>query len=121
MDNERNARIARAMGWQEVPYEYPVGSDGPRLLFCPPGERLHISTARRLPDFSANTPEGHWCKAKLLEWLANDENRVWYIFAWELIKVLDLKPTDEKDRPFLLATPSQVAEAADRAIQEMEK
>jgi len=41
--------IAKAAGWQEFPYMMP-GEDS---SWCPPGERVHVSTIQPLPDIES--------------------------------------------------------------------
>jgi hypothetical protein len=117
MRNERNARLARAIGW--VKFEGPQYQG--RVWQCPIGSRqMRLNP----PDFDADTPEGHYWKAKLLEWLAGDSER-WKRFLYCLTDICPKPEVDEDwlmyGKVFLLASPAQVAEAADRAIGSTEE
>jgi hypothetical protein len=154
MNRERNARLARAMGWRWVSKKFPTldGSGVWLRYFVDPSYTLPDHQDYRLargeeeifhdgqtqpPDFQADTPEGHWWKAKLLEWLAGQDTLVKRKFRSSLedgfharmIGVEIVKSMmylghglDEHDLLIvMLATPAQVAEAADRAIGEVEE
>ena len=111
-----NERLALAMSWQLFPYSYPVGGDQSKNLYCPPGERVHISTARECPRFDSD----HNAKQDLLTWIAADDDR-WQLFEDILRQVLrGDKPFPPIGRDFMTATPAQVAEAAGKMLESIE-
>ena len=117
-DNElyaRNARLAEAMGWQPIPVELP-DITMPITLWCHPDQPAQVANAQPLPEFHASQD----AKAGLLAWLAEDADR-WQHFLAALMRLLGLRgvyalPEAGK---MMLATPAQVAEAAETALQEI--
>lgn len=126
---ERDARIAVAMGWQRVQLSI---LNATQYAVVPPewenttrnqlefGSQYGRDLYRLVPRF--HTDEN--ARRSLLEWLAADDER-WMRFEGELDQILDtisLEPGGYKIRQrFMLATPDQVARAADAVIAEGNK
>ena len=119
----RNARLALAMGidesaWQPrcVAESHHLDSDSVGGGWCYDCSRMAQDGERVPPSFDVD----HNAKAKLLAWLATDRAR-WNRFLYALMDVVERPEMDEDWRMyakvFILASPVQIAAAADAAIR----
>lgn len=111
--NERNARLAKAMGWRESPYLIPslAQPEGIRT-FCPPGERVHISNAQHCPDFSTDAAASR----ALVEWINAQPANVRAKFSQRICAYLPLGGFSISVLDVLTLPLSAIAEAAAEAI-----
>lgn len=102
---DRNARLARAVGYERVEKYHK----GMRII-----QIVGLETGVILMWEFGDTPDGHFAKSRLLRWLAEDDER-WHQF------IRALRPgilTNDYGKWMMLATPDQVAEAAERSLRE---
>ena len=129
---ERDIYLAKAMGWRYVPHGPETAKmygDGAHCLRDPEGRLWRWPWAKTEDEtWAYSAPNFHeWesAKAKLLRWLAADDDRFEAFY-----NEIDAR-YDESDREnqfsvvswsrFLLTlTPAQVAESAERALRRME-
>ena len=122
---ERDIYLARAMGWRYVPpgpETAKLYGEGVHCLRDPEGRFLLSPWAKTEAEtWTHSAPWFHeWesAKAKLLRWLAADDNR-WGRFAQVLLSEGD--HWEMGWSCFLVTlTPAQVAEAAEKALRRME-
>lgn len=114
--NQQNIRLAEAMGLMVR----PAGQAHP-----PTWQGIGvIRETEHVPDFDCERPEGYYWRAKLLEWLALDDDRFFYFIRILADDVLQLPITTGNLKwtaAILNASPAQIAEAADRALREVGK
>lgn len=119
MNNDRNERLAKAMG----------------IICCDKWKPFHWDSWMKSPDecnhqncvaaelYPPQFDRYHQKRDELLQWLAKD-NVLWNRFLYCLMDILP-KPEPDEDwrmyaKVFMTASPDQIAEAADRAIIEKE-
>ena len=125
---ERDIYLARAMGWRYVPPGPETAEMYGRGVHClrdPEGQLRPSPWANSEDEAWANsTPMFHeWesAKAKLLRWLAADDNR-WRAFDYEITDLWEPQDIPEPWSRFLVTlTPAQVAESAEKALRGMER
>ena len=121
---ERDIYLAKAMGWRYVPpgpETAELYGDGVHCLRDPEGRLWPSPWAKSEDNAWANiTPQFHeWesAKAKLLRWLAADDDR-WRAFDYEITDLWEPLDIPEPWSRFLVTlTPAQVAEAAEKALR----
>ena len=126
---ERDKRLAKAMGWQYVPPGLETAEMYGKGVHClrDPKCQLWPSPWANSEDkaWANSTPQFHeWesAKAKLLRWLAADDDR-WSKFAEVLGDIFNTAMAKSDhwspswSRFLLTLTPAQVAEAAEKALR----
>ena len=110
---DRNARLARAMGYERIEKYHR----GMRII-----QMIFKVNDFLLWEFGDNS-NGHFAKDRLLRWLAESRERwVSFLIQLELVLMVVFEPPlprDQQIQKAMLATPDQVASAADAALKDL--
>ena len=124
---ERNIYLAKAMGWRYVPFGPETAEmygEGVHCLRDPEGRfwvaPLAINEAETWTDLTPEFHEWESAKAKLLRWLAVDDDR-WDAFYDEIYQGWAAISTTHWSRFLVTLPPADVANVAEKVLRGMER